>query len=349
MRMSTKWVLLLSAVVATSWSFGQGAAEKPAGNRPLEDLIAAALRHSPDLQVADAKVREAQAELRRSRLTLVQKVIDASSAVEAARAAMSRADESFKEVSKIMKAGAMSQEEFRAAEAKLAAAKAQLAQTESTLNGLTGSLPAGLGSVSAGEGASTGSTSAGANPGTFQTGTSGTNGARGSNTGSVGGFSGNMGGFSGGGGLPGIPGGGFSGLAGVGANLGAGGGFGGSPPPVRAPQGPMVEKLHTALNANVNVKPKRDMPLSEVVSSYRSSAGVPFLLQLGEKAKVPVSFSLDGDVQLGAVFQALEDSVPGLKCYVREYGILVTMDDAANVEGAMPLVDFWQQQIPGRK
>ena len=152
MRTSIKLVLL-SLVGVTGWSLGQAPPEKPAAdkpastNRPLEELIASALRHSPDLQVADAKVREAQAELRRSRLTLVQKVIDANSAVEAARAAMGPAEDSFKGVSAMKKAGATSQEEYRAAEAKFIAAKTVLAQAESTLNALTGTLPAGLGNV----------------------------------------------------------------------------------------------------------------------------------------------------------------------------------------------------------
>ena len=48
---------------------------------------------------------------------------------------------------------------------------------------------------------------------------------------------------------------------------------------------------------------------------------------------------------LGAVFQALEDVVPGLKCFVREYGILITLDDAQPADG-MPLIDFWHK-TPG--
>ena len=39
--------------------------------------------------------------------------------------------------------------------------------------------------------------------------------------------------------------------------------------------------------------------------------------------------------------------MPGLKCYVREYGILITMDDNP-VEGAMPLIDFWQRKSAGK-
>jgi hypothetical protein len=78
-----------------------------------------------------------------------------------------------------------------------------------------------------------------------------------------------------------------------------------------------------------------------VVAFFRdAAAGVPFLANLGDKAKEPVSLALRGDVPLGAALQALQDVVPGLQCYVREYGILITLDDAAPPDG-MRLIDFW--------
>ena len=55
------------------------------------------------------------------------------------------------------------------------------------------------------------------------------------------------------------------------------------------------------------------------------------------------SLSLKGQVALGAALQALQDVVPGLHCYVREYGILITLDEAAPPDG-LPLIDFWHQQ-----
>jgi hypothetical protein len=66
------------------------------------------------------------------------------------------------------------------------------------------------------------------------------------------------------------------------------------------------------------------------------------LLHLGDKAKEPVSLSLEGEVPLGASFQALEDVVPGLKCYVREYGILITEEGASAETDAIALIDFWR-------
>src|SRR5215475_10245330 len=72
---------LLALVLVTGWSFGrQPAADKaksenPGGATPtLEDLLNTALRNNPDVQVAEAKVREAEAELRRTRLNLAARL-----------------------------------------------------------------------------------------------------------------------------------------------------------------------------------------------------------------------------------------------------------------------------------
>jgi hypothetical protein len=132
-------------------------------------------------------------------------------------------------------------------------------------------------------------------------------------------------------------GGGYGGMAGV---------LGGSPAPVDpaayAPRGPMADKLRVALNAPVRISPVKDKPLVDVLAQFRSAAkGIPLVLHLGDKANEQVSFSLDGEVPLAAAIQALEDVVPALKCYVREYGILVTEEGGPAVDGT-PLVEFWR-------
>ena len=105
----------------------------------------------------------------------------------------------------------------------------------------------------------------------------------------------------------------------------------------------MAEKIRAVLNKSVKVTPLKQTPLADVVKTYRHAAdGLPFLLNLGEKGKEPVTLSLEGEMPLGAVFQALEDVVPDLKCYVREYGILFTLTDTLP-DGAMPLNEFWRK------
>jgi hypothetical protein len=336
----TKWVLLL-VIVVTGWSFAQPAADKPppdkkAENRSLDELIAAALRHSPDLQVADAKVRTAQAELRRDRLVLVQKVIDANAALDAARAAARNAEESFREHAALFKTGAMSSADYRAAEGRFAAAKATLAQAEGTLNALTGTLPAGVKVVNGVSDIVVPVPAAGI-AGAPPAGIAGISG--------IGGVTGNMGGYQGTGiagflgtGISGF-GGGIGNLGAIGGNLGALGGGLPMAPPVRAPQPPMSDKLRDALDSKMKIVHVKNLPLDELVMQFKI-ADVPYLLHLGDKAKETVNFTLVGEVQRGAVFQALEDVVPGLKCYVRDYGILVTMEEGSP-EGAMPLIEFW--------
>src|ERR671933_587452 len=98
----TKYVAV-ALVLVTGWSFGRQPTEKakpegkPEGGsqHSLDDLLAKALRHSPDVQVAEAKVREAEAELRRTRLTLLQKVIEAHAAVESQKSKLAQAEATF--------------------------------------------------------------------------------------------------------------------------------------------------------------------------------------------------------------------------------------------------------------
>src|SRR3954451_3668381 len=48
----------------------------PAPKASLEDLLAKALQHSPEVQVAEAKLREAEAQLRQTRLHVAQKIVE---------------------------------------------------------------------------------------------------------------------------------------------------------------------------------------------------------------------------------------------------------------------------------
>jgi hypothetical protein len=368
---------MLLAIIVTGWSFGQSPPkprsddgkskqaqpEKPADHqdKPLEELIQLALRQNPDVQAAEAKVRDAEAELRRERVALALKVSEKHAAVAAQRQLTSTFEEEYRMYYELWKAKAGSEADMRRSRAQMLAAKLQLAQAEGALNTLVGTLPvpasgaAGPGVPNRGPGNTPASGIGGNLLGGTQisggigstVGISGFAGISGITGGGISGISGTPGGISGitGGGMTGISGGISGGIGGFTSNPGAiGGNFGPAAPPMRSPVAPMADKLRTALNAVVKVKPVKDVPLADVVNSYRGAAGdVPFLLHLGDKAKEPVSLSLDGEVQLGAVFQAMEDVVPGLKCYVREYGILVTLDEIQPAAG-MPLVEFWQKK-----
>ena len=69
--------------------------KKPAEEKKpsqLEELLAQALRDNPDMRVADAKVREAEAELNRARLLVIQKVVAHQHTVETLESAVKMAE-----------------------------------------------------------------------------------------------------------------------------------------------------------------------------------------------------------------------------------------------------------------
>src|SRR6516164_866853 len=94
--------IVAALLVGSPWTFGQ----TPAGDKPkpvsppakeapaqpkaekpvvptLEEMLTRALKDNPDVRVAEAKVREAEAELNRTRLQVTQKVIAVHKALEA--------------------------------------------------------------------------------------------------------------------------------------------------------------------------------------------------------------------------------------------------------------------------
>lgn len=304
----------LTIFALTGWSLAQ-TPEKGETKKSLDEYLAAAMKNSPDLQVAEAKVREAQAELRRSRIALAQRVIEANNNVDAAKAKVEHAEATFSRIKKLVATGNVSQDELQNGQALLAQSKAQLAQSEATLNGLIGNLPGNIAGMAEG------------------------------NTGVVGG-------------PPGIP---FGNQAastpgaanafmgscmGGGGVIGFGGGEGGMPFR-RSPTGPMADRLRKALNTNVKSKAARGVAMPDLINFQKSlMPGIPFVIHLGNQDREPVNFTLEGEVPFGAVLQAMEDVVPGLKFFVREYGILVTIDGNEPADG-LPVVEFWQKPTGG--
>lgn len=161
--------LLLGGTVLGQSPPGPGDGKKPAEEKKpsqLEELIAQALRDNPDVRVAEAKVREAEAELNRARLLAIQKVVahqhtidtlmagvkTAEANYEAARAALQAAEADLQRAAELFKKGAATQEEVnlarakveqaraavRIAQAALQAAKADLAKAQAELPYLLG-------------------------------------------------------------------------------------------------------------------------------------------------------------------------------------------------------------------
>jgi hypothetical protein len=142
---TTALVLLLTGA-ALAW--GQPRSEPagaPAGKEKapakskLEEMLAQALKDNPDIRVATAKLGEAEAELNRVRLQVMQKVVTLYHTTEMARADVATAERTLVRMRQLGKA--VSHEELDAAEAALAAAKAKLAAVEAEVPYVIGKQP----------------------------------------------------------------------------------------------------------------------------------------------------------------------------------------------------------------
>jgi hypothetical protein len=130
-----------------------GKDEKPAKDKEpaakekskLEEWLAQALKSNPDIRVAEAKQREAEAEWNRTRLLVMKKVTAHYHAWLAQKAAVQQAEANWNRISRLAKSAVISQEEVDKAQAELASAKAKLAEIEAELPYLIGKAPATFG------------------------------------------------------------------------------------------------------------------------------------------------------------------------------------------------------------
>jgi hypothetical protein len=287
------------------------AAPKPAAGS-LEEMLDTALKNSPDIKAAEAKVREAEAELNRVRHQVFTKVISLRNEIDAARKTLEYLEFIRKRAESAMQKHAASQEELQAAQASVDTQKAKLTQLQadldaalgkwklSTLGDIEGTIfysngaPAeGLYAIDIGSNASV------VRPGqTVHT-------LNAFNT--------------------------LGHMINVNAN--------------QAVQAPMAERIRSALDKTVKLEePRAEQPLKEALESFRQKAGidVPFRYLLGNKAAEPVLL-LKGELPVGAWLQVFEDSAPEVRFVVREYGVLVTTRDRVP-EGAVRVHDFWRQK-----
>src|SRR5437764_1017950 len=92
--------------------------DQPAKSK-LEEMLEKALRDNPDVRLAAAKVAEADAELTRARLQVVQKVAASYQAVEAQKAAVEAAEAEYKDLQTAYEAGKVDAATYHAATYKL--------------------------------------------------------------------------------------------------------------------------------------------------------------------------------------------------------------------------------------
>src|SRR5262245_8409707 len=141
-------ITIALAAVGALWG-QQPASPKPAAGGDdkgapakdsVEQLLVEALKNSPEIQLAEAKLREAEAALRQTRLSIMQKVIEQQSAVETQKSKATVAEANLQRLSKLFEKGMGSSEELAKVKADVEAVKAAMKQAELTLNGLTGKL-----------------------------------------------------------------------------------------------------------------------------------------------------------------------------------------------------------------
>jgi multidrug resistance efflux pump len=303
-------------------------AKKPAEEKKpsqLEELIAQALRDNPDLRVADAKLREADAELNRVRLQVIQKVVAHQHTIETlesavktaeasyrmAEAKLKQADAEYKRLKSIdagiaqadLDAGRANLETAKAnldaAKAALQAAKADLAKAQAELPYLLGK------SNKAGQGGKLSSTEIGLQALAQQQVI-----VQELDT-----------------------------LVLREAALNALG-------TARAkPQGSVADRLRKALDTSTNLKAAAGMPLEELLDGLQKAADVPIVNTLQQnQVTLRTDFNLQ-NVPLGAAFQCLED-VAGVQLGVRDYGIVVSKTLPPDVTH---LHDFWKSEQHQKK
>jgi hypothetical protein len=148
-------VLLAAWLLCTSLSQGQtapaGKDDKPPpatdqGNPPaktadansLEELLARALKSNPDIQVAESKLHEADAELNRTRLLVTQKLVTLFRNIEWQKSVVASCTSTWQTEKKLFETGQTPQVAFEQSRQALDAAKAKLSDLEAELAYLTG-------------------------------------------------------------------------------------------------------------------------------------------------------------------------------------------------------------------
>jgi hypothetical protein len=308
---------------------GIGMADEPAKpadpNKPaeqkkpsqLEELIAQALRDNPDIRVAEAKTREAEAELSRVRLQVIQKVVAHQHTVETLDGAVKVAETN-----------------YTAAQAKLKFAEAELQRKMNLRNAVTPSdLDQGKANVEQAraslENAKAALQSAKADLAKAQAELPyllGKAHKDGKETGKVGSINDLLD-------LQRADRVALERWLYAAEVLKADGAWNA----VNLPRGSVPDKVRKALDAPISVAAE-EQPLGELLKFIEDQAGVPVFDNMPPALRSKKVNVRIGNISLGAVCQLLGD-LTGVQFAVRDYGILVS-DKLP--PGVMPLHDFWK-------
>ncbi|HTU90126.1 MAG TPA: hypothetical protein VMF69_08635 [Gemmataceae bacterium] len=107
----------------------------------LEEMLAEALKNNPDIRVAAAKLAEADAQLNRARMQVMQKVLVLHAALASQKAEVAYQQKQYERYKGLEASHAISSELVQETQQKLALAKAKLEELEAQLLGLLGKEP----------------------------------------------------------------------------------------------------------------------------------------------------------------------------------------------------------------
>jgi len=146
-----KWTVSLGLVIwSASWAHAQPAKSDPKSDPPakpkegtLEDLLSKALKHNPDIRVAEVKLVEAQAELHRVRQQVVQKVSTLRKQIAAQETVVADTASRRARMRQLAGQKTVSEEMVATAELSWQKAKAELGVLEAQMRYLTGQTDAG--------------------------------------------------------------------------------------------------------------------------------------------------------------------------------------------------------------
>jgi hypothetical protein len=123
-------------------SKSQGANAPRSGEKSkLEEMLAEALKNNPDIRVAAAKLAEAEAELNRTRLQVLQKIVAVHAAIASKKTEVAYRQKEYQRYQALLADRAIDAKLVDEQEDKLALAKAQLAELEAQMPALLGKSP----------------------------------------------------------------------------------------------------------------------------------------------------------------------------------------------------------------
>src|SRR6478672_5603560 len=115
MRGISVMAVALAITFGVAQSQPPGGAPKPGADGSVEELLARALRHNVDVLAAESKVREAEAELRRAKMVVVNSILAARVKLESAKKLVSVAKDELGVQIELKKRAATTDTDYRRA------------------------------------------------------------------------------------------------------------------------------------------------------------------------------------------------------------------------------------------